>query len=198
MPLLKPHKPAHGELLKALIPDSPDINEVRDLIARGANVNETDDAGNTPLILAAVRDADITALLLERGAVVNVATKTGVTPFFMAVMSAATTQKSSGAMQLLLDAGADINAAVEAGVTPLMLCVSLDNSNLVRWLIERGADTTLEKPDGTTARMMGSPDVCKIVDSAEEIRTNFLDAVQREATSSRQAALKKAAPKFKL
>jgi hypothetical protein len=58
--------------------------------------------------------------------------------------------------KLLLESGADANAADELGYTALWKAVSLDDSDLVRLLLEKGANPLTKMPgDGSTALRAG-------------------------------------------
>lgn len=206
-------KPAPGELLAAVLPEHPSIAAVRDLLARGADVNETGgEEDSTPLIRAAARDADITKLLLDHGADVTRATAKGVTAFYMATVAAATVALPLRTLQDLLDAGADVNSQDTSGTTPLIIASALGHEGVARWLLERGADPARTRADGATAHMVGSPAVCDLIDTADEIRAGFLameaarqeaaaaakERADRQALARRQQALRDAAPKLKL
>lgn len=53
--------------------------------------------------------------------------------------------------QLLVDAGADVNAAAWRGMTPLMQAVLVDEEEMVRVLLSRGANPSAKTPAGLTA-----------------------------------------------
>jgi hypothetical protein len=53
--------------------------------------------------------------------------------------------------QLLLDAGADVNAKTFRGITPLMTAAAMNQPEMIRALLERGADRSVKTPDGFTA-----------------------------------------------
>ena len=53
--------------------------------------------------------------------------------------------------QLLIDARADVNAAAWRGITPLMQAVLAEEPDMVRVLLDRGADVTAKTPAGLSA-----------------------------------------------
>jgi ankyrin repeat protein len=68
----------------------PDVEKVRLLVARGANVNARSDTERTPLLVAAAypRTVDVLRLLLDRGADLRAQDRAGATALALAVRSA--------------------------------------------------------------------------------------------------------------
>ena len=101
---------------------APIWRSVRELLAKGAEVNSSANDGSTPLMAASFSGhADVVHALVAAKASVNAKTNTGRT----ALMFAAT-NGNLGAVRELLAAGADINAKADNGATALMLAA---NSN---------------------------------------------------------------------
>lgn len=120
----------------------PDLRLLRDLIARGVDVNAMQD-GINPL-LAATRDSwhgrpEAVMTLLANGANPQITDREGNTPLHHAARSS-----DPGVAALLRDAGADIDACNHAGVTPLGSACASGNWRLARFLLERGAHTLVE------------------------------------------------------
>jgi ankyrin repeat protein len=113
-----------------------DVTAVRDLIASGEDVNETQVDGSTALLWAAYHaNALMVDALIEAGADVNAANRYGVTPLLQA------SRAGDGAvMEALLTAGADPSVAHPEGETPLMGAARTGNVEAVRLLMARGAD----------------------------------------------------------
>lgn len=104
-----------------------DAKVVADLLARGRNVNATDEAGRTPLSYAAQSGSLPTALhLLRVGADVHAADPVGRSPLFYAASA-----RAPYLLGALLEAGADPNRADEAGVTPLMAAIGMHIARVV-------------------------------------------------------------------
>jgi len=89
---------------------SGDINAVRTLLDKGADVNEKDGVGGTPLFWA-VREGhtELAKLLIEKGADVNKGTNIGETPLYTAVSHGHTELA-----KLLIQKGTDIDAAISS------------------------------------------------------------------------------------
>ena len=60
-------------------------------------------------------------------------------------------QESFDAFQLLIEAKADVNAAAWRGITPLMQAVLAGQSDMVRALLDHGANPVAKTPAGETA-----------------------------------------------
>jgi ankyrin repeat protein len=118
----------HGrlDLMEALIEKDADVN------ARA--INRT-----TPLIAAVVRGHTAAVeRLIAAGADVNAATQNGVT----ALIAAANGCPAAG--PLLLRAGADPNSAEENHFTALVFATAAGNADLVKTLLDAGAQPTPE------------------------------------------------------
>ena len=131
-----------------------DDSETADLLIRaGAKVNVTNDYGVTPLSLACTnRNAAMVERLLKAGANPNAALWTGETP----VMVCAHTGNVE-TVKLLLSHGADPNAKeTQQGQSALMRAVAERHPDVVRALIDRGADVRARSKGGFTALLFAS------------------------------------------
>ena len=117
------------------------------LLAAGANVNAANDLGVTPLALACVNaSVPMVETLLENGGNPNLARTTGETP----LMTAARTG-SARVVQLLLARGANPNANdTRTKHTALMLAIAEGHIDIVRTLVDAGADVHAKSAGGFT------------------------------------------------
>lgn len=137
-----PHAlPAEGERdrrsLPVLAAVLPDLRLLRELIARGVDVNAAH-GGLSPL-LAATRDSwhgrpEAVMTLLANGADPRAADADGNTPMHHAARSS-----DPGVVALLRDAAAEIDIPNNEGLTPLGVACLAGNWRLARFLLERGA-----------------------------------------------------------
>lgn len=134
-------------LVKAV--ENDDLARARKLIAKGANVNLTDEQGGTALQLAAANgDERMTQLLLDAGADVN-ARQTGRINYD-ALDHAAWTGNGE-TIRVLLSAGAHVNDPTAEGWTPLMIAMLYGHLDVVEALLAGGADVNARAPTGWTA-----------------------------------------------
>ena len=127
-----------------------DVGLVERLLRAGADVNAADDHGVTPLERAAENASfAMVEMLLAAGADVNARQTSGLTP----LMTAARTG-SVDVVRALVNGGADVNAAVtETGSTALMWAVSEPHPEIVRLLLDTGADPRASTVKGFTPLM---------------------------------------------
>jgi len=146
-----------------------DIDRVRELLAKGANVNTNDRHKDswiydqTPLHVAAHEGHKYVArLLLEHGAVVNARDKHGFTPLYYAVGGG-----HIDIVSILLEHGADVNARDKSGNTPLHYVALLGKAVVAKLLLEFGADVNARDEEGWTplhsAALRGNADVARLL-----------------------------------
>lgn len=132
--------------------------DVDKLIADGANVNDRDQNGATPLFYAiSGNNLETVTDLLAHDVNVNAAIKqgfisewdtfqTGATPLTLAAQRNAT-----AIAELLLEKGADVKAADAYGLTALHYAAKRGNMKLLARLLDKGADINAKDKGGHTA-----------------------------------------------
>lgn len=122
----------------------PDLTEkmVYDAIKQGADVNETDSMGWTPLHAVAQEGRDPKAMmaLIKKGAIVNAMTKTGFTP----LLSAAENNPNPAFVKMLINAGADINALDSKKWNALEKAVASNSPEVVSFLLKTKLGSNLD------------------------------------------------------
>jgi len=115
------------------------------LINNGFDINAIDKHGQTALFLACFRkDSSLADYLLEKGADVNSGKKT---PIY-----AAASFSSASLVAKLIDKGANINdQSSPQKDTPLHYAATEGNIEVIKFLLEQGADTKLTNSLGRTA-----------------------------------------------
>jgi len=144
------------------------IQMINLLVDNGADVNQSNPDGNTPLHYAAAFSYDATVLLLKRGASLDLLNQWNENACFWAAQNnQLETLKlllDEGAdgircniylktpfammvdhgnvegMQILFKSGADINAKDQDGKSPLSLAIENRNINVIKWLHDRMVD----------------------------------------------------------
>jgi ankyrin repeat protein len=114
-----------------------DVEQVKQLIAGGADVNARTENGESSLyILSAAPNVDIAKLLLESGADAEGSQVPDLeTPLMRAVRT-----KCIDLPRLLIAKGANVNAKNYSGQSPLMLAIEGGNPDAVKLLISNGAE----------------------------------------------------------
>ena len=129
-------KDADWDRVRALLPETPDVNEVRG-------------DGTTALIWASYwGNPEIVDLSIGAGADANVASDLVVTELWPAAEHG-----NVAIAERLLDAGADPNAALLSGETPVMTAARAGYVEVVKLLLDRGADANPAAPRGHTVLM---------------------------------------------
>lgn len=117
---------------------------VKYLIEKGANVNQTNIFGETPLSSAVIRSATLIEYLINQGAnVQSVRTDEhykGYTPLHEVY--------DFDVARVLVKYGADVNAKTESNLTPLHIACYKSNLEIVKLLIQNGADKNVVCTDG--------------------------------------------------
>lgn len=122
------------------------LDKVEVLLAAGADVNETDTQGRTPLYVASsAGDLELVQALLAAGADAAAATQDGFNPLHTAARHG-----HHNVMQLLLAAGANFNAAANDDSSPLHTAARYGHHKVVRLLLEAGADVNAARQEGWT------------------------------------------------
>lgn len=149
-------------LAAAPAPDAPvadaaergDVEAVKELVRKGADVNLAQGDGMTALHWAAARNQpELVQVLVKAGAKLESTTRIGAfTPLHVAAR-----EGSVAATQALLVAGAKVDAASTVGTTPLHFAALGGNPQVVAALIEKGADVNAAEPAyGQTPLMLAA------------------------------------------
>ena len=145
----------YGEtLIEAVFPNN-DLETVKSLIARGANVNAKEKyTGRTALFHAVSSgNVEMVRVLLEAGANVNAKDDTDDTAL-MSCYSDCTAE----IVRLIVAKGANVNARDKDGNTALISVAVFENADALQALVDAGADVNAKNKQGVTALMRAAKD----------------------------------------
>ena len=175
----KPIPPPASEIMGLLLEGGADANltgqdgqtalmeansaaKVKLLVAHNAQLNTRDEQGETALIHAADRsDVEVIEALLQAGADASVRDAKGATalmraleegPDYIAARSEGLPKRRLAVARVLVAANAgDVNAQNQDGETLLMRAASLGDAEIVKLLLDKGADVNRTDVFGNTA-----------------------------------------------
>jgi ankyrin repeat protein len=136
---------------------SAPLEEIRQLLQRGADANQVDSLYHKPVLNEAVQlqgSADyrlrMVKLLIDEGA--DVQAVDGL------LISALLYGADEALLKLLIEQGADVNdrRGWQGGLSPLLVAVEKDNMPAVRLLIAQGADATVRRDDGRSVMQLAA------------------------------------------
>ncbi|XP_038613947.1 2-5A-dependent ribonuclease [Tachyglossus aculeatus] len=139
------------------------IEEVRELLERGADVHFQVEGGWMPLHLAAQAEKeDIVHLLLEKGAEPCARKNNGATPFIVAAIKG-----NVSLLKYFLSKGSDINEQDNNGFTALMEAASYGRKEALEFLYRQGADVNLRRETSEEKTKLGQGGATALMDAAE-------------------------------
>ncbi len=137
-----------SELVSAVT--AGDTARVKELLSKGADVNERNPHGMPALVAASYNgNAELVKLLVEKGANINATTRKGITPLMAAVEA-----RNKKLVKFLLDHGADANMKEESGLNAYQLASKKNQHELMNLLKDKTTDTKPAKP----GLVVSSPD----------------------------------------
>ncbi len=139
---------------------------VYDAIKQGADVNETDSVGWTPLhgVAAEGKNPKAMMALIKKGAFINAMTKEGTTPLLLA----AAYNSNPAFVKMLINAGADINVKGPERKNALELAVAFNGPEVVESLLKTKLGANLNDEEKcwlvqSAIRDNPNPDVLKML-----------------------------------
>ena len=179
----EPAEEANGTNALLAAVASGNIERVKSLIAKGANVDQSGADGTTPLMLASEGTTDnepMMQALLDAGAHIDSVVARGRSSLHRAAAAGKTAE-----MAVLLDHQANINLRATDFSTPLLEAVSHDRLDAAQLLIDRGADVNLGDSNNSTPLMIAAQTSPAIPNPAGLIRLLLKHSAKRGAKDGR-------------
>ena len=148
------------DLVRALAAAGADLDARQTAEPRDGNRNMLNRIGSTPFLQAAkVADTGMMQLLVDLGADPSITTEQGVTPLMAAAgvgiwkigENPGTNDEALAAVELAWELGNDVNAADTNGDSALHGAIHRGAGNVVRFLVEKGADIDAVNDKGWSA-----------------------------------------------
>ena len=148
------------DLVRALAASGADLDARQTAEPRDGNRNMLNRIGSTPFLQAAkVAASEMMQLLVDLGADPSITTEQGVTPLMAAAgvgiwkigENPGTNDEALAAVELAWELGNDVNAADTNGDTALHGAIHRGAGNVVRFLVENGADIDAVNDKGWSA-----------------------------------------------
>ena len=139
------------------------LEGVKVLLERGANIDAVTQDGFTALVIASQCGRHVVVkALLERGAKIDAVTQDGSTALMLASQNG-----HHDVVMSLLEKGANIEAANQVGGTALMVASQCGHHDVVKALLDKGANINAVAQNGITALMLVSqnchPEIVKLL-----------------------------------
>jgi ankyrin repeat protein len=143
---------AEKNKLGTLLIGNWNIDNVRELIAAGANLDTVDAIGYTALMMATLNGKfEMVELLVEAGANLDVASISGNTALIIA-----TDTGNFEIAELLVDAGANLDMVNENGDTALLKATNKGTLSIFELLVDEGANLDVVDQFGETALIIAT------------------------------------------
>ncbi|MBI2686622.1 MAG: ankyrin repeat domain-containing protein [Acidobacteria bacterium] len=175
------------------------VDEIKNLLAKGEDINETDDQGVTTLMVIAEgtpylpNNAPAVSLLIDKGAKIDLEDKRGRTALYRAAAGG-----KADAVRLLLAKRADPNHKDADGSTPLLQAIHYGHSAVLPILIGAGAQVELADSHGTRPLMLAAEGTPYVANNAPLVTTLLANGAVVEAQDERgRTALYRAAAEGK-
>lgn len=124
------------------------LTKVRQLLGQGMDINQKDDDGLTPIMVAAkAGQIEIAKYLIKHGANINFYNFSDENAVLLAVQ-----EKHFDILQLLLENKARPDIKIEkSGMTPLLVAIQNNELPAVKLLVDAGASTSEKNKEGFNA-----------------------------------------------
>ncbi|GAI28498.1 unnamed protein product, partial [marine sediment metagenome] len=117
------------------------------LIRNGANINDSDGQGVSPLMYAVIYNFPVLCdMLIYYGADIHQTDNEGNNPLILAVF-----MNNPEIVEIFLDQNANVNSEDRNGFTPLMLAAQNGDTAIINLLINKQADLNVKNKYGNTA-----------------------------------------------
>ncbi|NWX88485.1 RN5A ribonuclease, partial [Nothoprocta pentlandii] len=152
-----------------------DMENVKELLEKGANVNSRAEAGWTPLQSAVHMDEDLAIFLLEKGADLHARKDNGGTAFIEAAM-----EGSVRLLELFLAHGSDINEHDDNGFTAFMEAAWYGKEKALRFLHSKGVDVNMGRVVCEEKRKLNKGGATALMDACREGHMSVVKALVQD------------------
>jgi ankyrin repeat protein len=141
------HQGSSGNSEGLEITSADQIEKVRFLVDKGADIDAKSKYGFTPFLIAAEQNEEVALYIMEKfPKTIKAVSTEGLNALHLAASGS-----SFRLVKKLVETGIDVNSKTKNNETPIFFAATTGNAEVIKYLISKGADCTFISKDNDTA-----------------------------------------------